>query len=642
MRRAAAAFVVYLLLAIATTWPLARGLARDVPWDLGDPLLVMWILAWDCTRLLGILGGDLSQISGFFDANIFHPVPLTLAYSEHLIAQAVQALPVYAITGNIILSYNVVFLATWALSGLGMYLLVRELTGSTVAGFVAGLMYGFAPYRVPQSGHLHVLSSQWMPFVLFGLRRYFVSRRWVPLIGAGVCLALQSLSSGYYLLFFGPMAAGFALWELWSRSLWRDWRVWRDLTILGGAVAAVVVPFLLPYAALREQFPASRPIAEVTMYAADVYSYVTAFVGQRVWGQTLRLFPKPEGDLFPGLLPVILAVIGLAAAWPSERLPSDRGARRWLAWFLAIAGGAHLLAAALAVTQRRVVVDAGWFVLRISNVNQMLLRGALAIALLLVVSPAARSRVQSFMRTRGFFVFGLAASVWLSLGPAPEAFGRPVEIASPYLFLYNHVPAFDGLRVPARLAMVGVLMLSVLAGYGAEAVARRRGGVAVLGLVCVLFLFEATSLPFGLNGVAPLRDVATPEARVYPASQAPAVYREVARRPEVTVLVELPLGPPDYDVRAVYYSTVHWRPLINGYSGFFPPYYGRLITALSEIPRHPEVSLAALGASGATHAIVHEGAYLAGEGEATSAVLRDAGAVEVFRDGGDVLFRLPG
>ena len=28
------------------TWPLALGLARDVPGDLGDSLLNMWILGW--------------------------------------------------------------------------------------------------------------------------------------------------------------------------------------------------------------------------------------------------------------------------------------------------------------------------------------------------------------------------------------------------------------------------------------------------------------------------------------------------------------------------------------------------------------------------------------------------------------------
>ena len=91
-------------LRIVFTWPLAAGLTRDIPWDLGDSLLNAWILAWDADHLLRFLSGDLDALSGFWNANIFHPEPLTLAYSEHLLAQAVQILPVYALTGNIILS----------------------------------------------------------------------------------------------------------------------------------------------------------------------------------------------------------------------------------------------------------------------------------------------------------------------------------------------------------------------------------------------------------------------------------------------------------------------------------------------------------------------------------------------------------
>ncbi len=183
-------------------------------------------------------------------------------------------------------------------------------------------------------------------------------------------------------------------------------------------------------------------------------------------------------------------------------------------------------------------------------------------------------------------------------------------------------------------------MLTVLAGFGAQAIARYRGGAAALVVVCGLFLLEATDTPFRLNGMLPTRDFVPPDARVYRPQRAPAVYREMARQPENSVLVELPLGQPDYDLRAVYYSTVHWRPTVNGSSGFFPPHYEDLTTALSEMPRHPEVSLEALRASGATHAIIHQGAYRDGEGEATSALLLGQGALELFRDGSDVLLRL--
>ena len=98
-------------------------------------------------------------------------------------------LPIYAATRNPILSYNVVFLSTFVLSAIGMFLFVRELTGSSGAAFLAGLAFGFAPYRFGTLPHVQVLSSMWMPFVLLGFHRFLDSRRIAPLAGAAAGVA---------------------------------------------------------------------------------------------------------------------------------------------------------------------------------------------------------------------------------------------------------------------------------------------------------------------------------------------------------------------------------------------------------------------------------------------------------------------
>jgi hypothetical protein len=246
------------------------------------------------------------------------------------------------------------------------------------------------------------------------------------------------------------------------------------------------------------------------------------------------------------------------------------------------------------------------------------------------------------MRDRGFFVLALAAAFWLSLGPAPQSLGRPLDLAAPYAVLLEHVPGFDGLRVPARFGMIVALMLAILGGYGAAAIAAWRHGRAAVTVIGAAFLLEATSVPFLVNGVTPPRDFVAPEARVYRPARAPAVYQEARRVVPVDgVIVELPLGYPDFDLRAVYYSTVHWRRLLNGYSGFTPPHYGKLTSELSDVPRHAALSMQAMRAAGATHVIVHEGAFRDGGGADTSVSLGRLGAVEIFRDGGDVLLSIP-
>jgi hypothetical protein len=65
-----------------------------------------------------------------------------------------------------------------------------------------------------------------------------------------------------------------------------------------------------------------------------------------------------------------------------------------------------------------------------------------------------------------------------------------------------------------------------------------------------------------------------PPARLELPSRAPEVYKAVSTLPANAVLADLPLGQTDYDLRAMYYSIERWRPIVNGYSGFFPLHYG--------------------------------------------------------------------
>ncbi len=651
------AAAAYGAMALVGTWPLARGLGRDVPSDLGEPLLAMWALAWGCEQLLAILGGDLSRVATFFDANIFHPAPLTLAYSEPFIAQAVQVLPVYAMTHNPILCYNLLFLSTFVLSGLGTYLFVRELTGNRFAAFLAGVLFAFAPYRLGQISHLQVLSAQWMPFALYCVRRYFQSvdgrgrGRIAPLAGAAGAMVAQSLSSVYYTVYFAPFAVAYVLWEIATRRAWRQWRAWMPVASAAGIVVVTTVPFLLPYAAVRPALSFAASQSAVVRSSADVYSYATASEQQPVWGQTLRAFPKDEGDLFPGLVALLLGIIGVGG--PGKRALETAGTRVSASPSLrppdvmAIVAGVlavlHLGAAGAALLYRRVTIDLGWFDISISNINQLLLRAAVLIAIALALSPPARRAAGTVMRGPGFFLLALLAAVWLSLGPVPQALGRPIELVAPYRLLYDYLPGVDSLRVPSRFGMIAVLMLGVLGGFGAAVLSRGRRGRLLVPVLGLLFLVESLSLPFPVNAPATrpgLTRVNGLDARVYRPGRAPAVYREIARLPAGAVIAELPLGDRELDSRAMFYSAVHWRPLLNGYGEIFPRHYDSLAVAVSDVPRHADAALDALRAAGTTHVLVHEGASAAGDGASTTAALLERGATELFRDGAHVLLEL--
>jgi hypothetical protein len=128
---------------------------------------------------------------------------------------------------------------------------------------------------------------------------------------------------------------------------------------------------------------------------------------------------------------------------------------------------------------------------------------------------------------------------------------------------------------------------------------------------------------------------------VYPPIAAPRLYRLVANLDARAVLLEMPLGDTNWDVRAVYYSTAHWRQLVNGYSGFFPEGYEKLANALEDPDLDAGRASRALADSGATHVLVHGRAFRPAENEQIRRWLTSIGAQTVAIEEDDILYELP-
>lgn len=642
-RKVTHALGLYAVAALVMTWPLARDLAGSMPGGLGDPLLNTWIIAWGADHIRAMLAGDVGAFAHWWHANIFHPAPLALAYSEHLFPQALAALPIYAGTGNALLAYNLVFLSTYVLSGVGMYLLVRELTARPRAALVAGLFFAFVPYRIAQAPHLQVLSAQWMPFVVFGLRRYFTTGRLLPLAGAWLALVLQQLSCGYFLLYFTPFVGAYAAWEITARGRWRDRTL---LVTLAAAVlldAAVLWPFLAPYHQVRLLDFAPRPLRELRVFSADVFGWFTAPPANRLWGGLLNSFRKPENDLFPGLLPLLAGALAVAALvrhrLRATRDIADRAPR--LERLLAVVA---LLAMALVCVQLftgPLTISVEPVVLRMRDADRPVTVIMLAAIGLLVVSRRLRAALAPSTNLRLPATLFFFAAVVLSLGPTPEAGGRELGVNGPYIWLYTFVPGFDGLRVPARFAMIAYVFLVILAGYGLARLDRLRRGALVMTVIGALFLVEATAAPIVLNQRMPIRGFGRPPDRVQPASSAPPIYQALRSLPEGTVVAELPFGVLAWEIQYVYYSTVHWHRLLNGYSGGFPAAYRDSLWFLQNPTDLPDHSWEALRRSGATHVVVHRRAFRRGQAHAVIRWLNSRGARHVGSFDGSELYELP-
>ncbi len=312
LARHLAAFAWLLVVAVFTTWPLAAHAGTSVLGNLGDPLEIAWRLAWGAHAVV-------HQPLHLFDANMFHPEPLTLAYSENHLGVALPVAPVFWVTGNAVLAYNLEVLLVLAAGGFGVYLLTWEVTGARWPALVAGTAYTAVPFRVSMAslGHVHVLALHLAPLVLVVLLRLRRDRSWrlVVFLAGLVAVALwSSLTGGFMTL---AAVGTFALWEVvrLRRAVW-PW-LWRaGVGTVAGLVAAL--PVLWPYREVRQAHPDYRHSkSEVIGLSATAGSYLQPPRGGPVVRGVYRdlaeefrpAYGAGEKEAFPGLW--LLGAVGL-------------------------------------------------------------------------------------------------------------------------------------------------------------------------------------------------------------------------------------------------------------------------------------------------------------------------------------------
>ena len=411
----AVAALAGLLLAILTSWPLVLHMSSRIAPDLGDPVRTAWEISWVGHAMLH----DPLHI---FDANAFYPHPLSLAFSDSLLGYGPTA---FFGSGTVaaLLRYNLLFLWVWSLCFVAAYLLARELGLGRLGGAAAGLAFAYAPYRVTEAGHLHVISSGGFVLAMFLLLRGYRRDSRKMVLGGWLVSAWQ-VSLGFtlglqycYLLVVLALLVLFYWWRghLDPGPAWRGQdehqstdtpatrgpliaRRLLTVTLIGLVVlGAVTVYQARPYLKVAEEYPtAKRTLAEVETYSAGPAALLSASSENRVWGDVTegmraKVNSKNESVFFPGGLILLLALLGLFAT-----------------------------------------------------------RG----------SPYTR-------RLRIGLTAGIVTCSILALGFGITGAGYP------YRLLYDYAPGWDGVRVPGRIFTLATLFYALLAGAGAQVLVQR-------------------------------------------------------------------------------------------------------------------------------------------------------------------------
>jgi hypothetical protein len=218
-----------------------------------------------------------------------------------------------------------------------------------------------------------------------------------------------------------------------------------------------------------------------------------------------------------------------------------------------------------------------------------------------------------------------AAGVLLSLpGYSPDAPVAARIAGMPRTFAEATVPGFRYLRDGYRFLMLASFGIYVLAALGLDAGARvlRRRSAVVAGAALIVFFVVAGS------ALARIRVPVTPALAT---DVAPPVYRWLAANGEGGTVLELPisrnLADAHLDAAYMFYSTYHWLPLINGYTGHPPrAFYAEMRQLAARLPDE-EAIRALVEKTGLRWIVIHGPLYeyFGSGGWGDSTLLREIG-----------------
>ncbi len=294
-------------------------------------------------RLVGPLGDNVQYVyltgrvaqalrsgeSIFSDPQLNYPDGLLLAATDVPFLSMVVAAPWTTLFGPVS-GYNLIILFSHILSGYFVYLWIRRLTKSRLAGLVAGLSFLLAPFRIAHSyGHLQLVSTQFLPLFFWSLDNLLQAptpgRRglvWLALATFAVgfssqyYLAIALLSGGVYTILTTPR-----LRYLFTQG----WKI-----ILSVAAGALLSAYPYIQVSLNQGIYNPYEAESIRLWSNSILDFIMPPYTHALWGEWMtRLYPRVdwvEHSAYLGIVALVLA----AAALIIKNHPNRRKAFTWL------------------------------------------------------------------------------------------------------------------------------------------------------------------------------------------------------------------------------------------------------------------------------------------------------------------------
>jgi len=313
----AVVLLVYALLTVLMTWPLAAQLGTLVPAGVGNDVSVhLWTFWW-------VKQAIKEGHNPFYTNFLFYPYGVSLAYHNIAWLNIAVWLPLQAIMGGYT-AYSLVFMGFIALNGCAMYFLAREWTGSAAAAFIAGLIYGFWPFTLSRSGQPNIIVVCWIPLALLYLRRTVEKGHKRDAVLTAIFLVLTGMARWHLLIMGGVIVGLYLLYKCLTDSDCRTWRTFGLLMLIGLLVMILLAPLAAPIiiAQMTQANPEDIFIDKQSRHQTDLLAYVFPNHNLSLWGRVAsRLGKINTQDRVPflGYTAIILAFYGMMKNWRSTR-----------------------------------------------------------------------------------------------------------------------------------------------------------------------------------------------------------------------------------------------------------------------------------------------------------------------------------
>jgi hypothetical protein len=303
-------FTVFLVLLGFTFRSLLSNISSNLP-DWYDYPYLVWIIDSNLDKFVSF------DFSNLFNTNILYPHPNNLLLTDTLFTQSILGLPARVFTQNPILTFNLIFLITFAINYISSFMLWKTIFKKESLAFLGALLTAFSPFFHAEGGHFQ-LQSYWPSFfALYFLINAPKSKNYRHLIICGLFVVLQFLASVYLAVFLiGAIFAYYLAYAFINRKFVTPLK---KLSIIIVSFTIIASPVIIGYLNVNKQFQVERNYSEYVFYSAHLSDYLFSG-GYKSLIHTSQILGKWNSfnhhsigsiALFPGFILTILGLLGI-------------------------------------------------------------------------------------------------------------------------------------------------------------------------------------------------------------------------------------------------------------------------------------------------------------------------------------------